>query len=445
MASIRAEPPVRAVAALTLAAAVGALLAALVLNPWVAGWLRPGWASLRGDALRDFALCAIGAVAVLGLIGVALLRAGRSLAACRWVILTVSLVTLILGDRLLLVAGGARSLWEADRENHYRHRPGAERSWGPTYGNKILRINRWGHHDDEFPELKPPGELRGLVLGDSIPMGHGVTSAEAFPNRLEPLLARAAPWAVSVQVINTGVQGYSTFQELHVLERSLRFSPDFVVVGFCLNDLTEPFVVNRRFGGIGSDYHGVFQVDNRVVSWLVNETGWGSLAQKFGHAERKRRLRARWGAYAGRIVAAAPRDDPRIAAGWDLVLRSLAGIYGICEREGLPVVLVVFPFTWQLGDPAAQVPQRVLAADAAARGVPVLDFTPVFEQLITTGKTHAEPADGGPGIEAALTRDLTRLYFLDRDHYTPLGHEVVAERLALLLEQQVLPAIARSR
>jgi hypothetical protein len=53
-------------------------------------------------------------------------------------------------------------------------------------------------------------------------MGHGVTSDETFANQLERQLLKASGRKYDhYQIINAGVQGYSTFQEFHVLERSL--------------------------------------------------------------------------------------------------------------------------------------------------------------------------------------------------------------------------------
>ena len=53
----------------------------------------------------------------------------------------------------------------------------------------IITINEHGFHDTEFPREKPPGQLRGLMLGDSVTMGYGVTYAETFSAKLEEMLA----------------------------------------------------------------------------------------------------------------------------------------------------------------------------------------------------------------------------------------------------------------
>ena len=59
-------------------------------------------------------------------------------------------------------------------------------------------------------------------------MGHGVRRDETYANQLERLLLRADLGYQSVQAINTGVQGYSTGQELEMLRESLVFSPAVV-------------------------------------------------------------------------------------------------------------------------------------------------------------------------------------------------------------------------
>jgi hypothetical protein len=54
--------------------------------------------------------------------------------------------------------------------------------------------------------MKSDHEFRGLMLGDSITMGHGVTRNEAFANQLEEMMKARHPTA-SFQIINAGVQG----------------------------------------------------------------------------------------------------------------------------------------------------------------------------------------------------------------------------------------------
>jgi len=53
------------------------------------------------------------------------------------------------------------------------------------------------------------------------------------------------------QIINTGVEGYSSNHEYAVFREPLVFSPDFVTVGLCLNDIADPAVFDVDLGGIG--------------------------------------------------------------------------------------------------------------------------------------------------------------------------------------------------
>jgi hypothetical protein len=191
-------------------------------------------------------------------------------------VLTITVVIFFAVDRALLAWIGL-PIWEWDRVLHYKHRPGATVRWEPPNDQKVIHINSHGLHDDEFQVTRAPRELRGVILGDSVVMGHGVLATETFASQMESILAERALNYDSYQIINTGVQGYSTFQYVEVLNRSLKFSPSFLVVGFDLNDVTEPYVANTSYGGTGLDYHGVMQSTSRVIGYLVNETGYGRL------------------------------------------------------------------------------------------------------------------------------------------------------------------------
>lgn len=428
------ESGARTAAVPILAAVVGwlAIVSALVVNPVVLHWIF-GDSSVSAKRTSAgyllWALC-LGALLVIASALVKRLSCRFQVTACQWLLLIMVVILILLLDRFLLVYIG-RPMWVADRENHYRNRPYAERRWPSQNEWRPIRINRYGHHDDDFDLEKPVGEFRGLVLGDSIAMGHGVTKDEAFPNQLERLLAERTRAGEAVQIINTGVQGYSTFQMLNVLRRSLVFGPDVIFVGFYLNDVTEPFVVNRKFGGVGVDYHGVMQTKAWWLSWIANETGYGRFVQELKRPEKRRLLRAKWSKYAETVVAAAQRDDPRIAQGWDLVLRSLSSIYDIAQENEIPVVLLVFPDTCQLDAEMAKLPQAIVTEHAVKRNVPVIDFTSVFENLIFDPVTTEVLRNRG--FSVAEIQDLhsrrTKEYFLDSDHYTPLGHRVVAEEL----------------
>ncbi len=324
-------------------------------------------------------------------------------------LLAVTLGVIVAADRALY-RRLRQPLWESDPVLHYKHRPNAVSYWGREPDAKKIRIKSLGLYDDEFPVTKPSGELRGLIIGDSIVMGHRVTSAESFANRLEKVLAGSVPGYASYQVINAGVQGYSTFQYREVLERSLRFAPDFVVVCFCMNDVSEPYIVNRKYGGSGQDYHGVYQVSDAWLDWLVNRTGFGNLAVKIrGQMVRKRAI-ARYQIYGVKKMARGSRTEPVFIDAWRSALADLSAMYERCRAAGIPIALVICSHRFQIGEPALQEPQKILIEHAQSSGIPVLDLTAAIDSSVARGVAIDE-------------------LFMDEDHYTVNGHIYVARAL----------------
>ena len=104
------------------------------------------------------------------------------------------------------------------------------------------RINRHGLRDNDFEIEKPVNTYRILVLGDSIPFGDSVRSAWTFPNRLEALLNETYKHTnTQIEVINSGVSGYTPYNELHYyLSEGRKFDADLVILSFCMNDIVNP-------------------------------------------------------------------------------------------------------------------------------------------------------------------------------------------------------------
>jgi lysophospholipase L1-like esterase len=415
------------------------LLSALWLNPVVAGLL-------RGPRALDYADVLAGYFWSACVTGVTLLALGRRVMrgksrADELALLAIVLSAAVLFDRYLLTRFGL-TLWTHDAEVHYRHRPNAVRTLASVGrpGERIV-INRWGFHDTDFPLQKPAREFRALMLGDSITMGFGLTYAETFSAQLEKLLGPRDRKFASHQVINAGVHGYSTFHEKHVLVRSLKFAPDIVFVGFCMNDVTEPFVVDAQYGGTGIDYHGVSQTPNALAGWIASETGLGRLLQVLGARGKTLQYERRLEIYNVRAMAAESRTSPKMQEAWRILLKQLDELYGIAAQQRVPVVLVIFPYTFQLADESLRAPQEILARHAAAHGVDVIDTTPDFARLVfddpqlveflrRKGKTRDEIL--------AYHQHLASRYFLDENHLTDAGHRIVAQRLLDYLLRRAL-------
>jgi lysophospholipase L1-like esterase len=408
---------------IVILAGVAMLLSALFINPWVGRITRGAAVVDYADVLRGY----FGWGLVLGGITIAL---GRRVARGKGWADGASVFFLL--TKLGL------TVWEYDPELHYVHRPGAVRTLASAgRPQDLIRINEHGFHDEEFPREKPAGELRGLMLGDSVTMGFGVTYAETFSKKLEELLAERDGKSTSHQIVNAGVHGYSTFQERVTLERNLDLKPDFVAVGFCMNDVTEPFVVNTEYGGTGLDYHGVSQTPNPVSGWLANETGVGRLLQKLGQAGNSVDEFKRLEIYNTRQMALESRTNPRYQEAWTIVLAEMGKLYDVAKANELPVVLMILPYTYQLVDPTTRAPQEILIEHAKEHGVDVIDFTPVFAEVIYQEKDVVALLERAGKTPEEIERFfMWRIgeYFFDEDHFKEPGNKVVAEGLYGWLE-----------
>jgi lysophospholipase L1-like esterase len=108
--------------------------------------------------------------------------------------------------------------------------------------------NSHGFRGHEYALEKPPGTARIVGLGDSIMFGWGVNQEETYTNLLEHDLGTPVR---AVEVLNLAVPGFNTMQEAALLEgKGLAFSPDVVLVNYCLNDWAAPFFLPGEKGGI---------------------------------------------------------------------------------------------------------------------------------------------------------------------------------------------------
>ena len=114
-------------------------------------------------------------------------------------------------------------------------------------------------------------------------------------------------------------------------------------------------------------------------------------------------------------------------------------MYDLARENGKPIVLLVFPFTFQLLDEGSRRPQRILLEHAASHGVDAIDFAPIFERIIFDDPEHLEfLQDGGYSSEDIGNFYKWRIdeYFYDEDHFTSEGNAIIAEELFRFLGEK---------
>ena len=137
----------------------------------------------------------------------------------------------------------ATSDWQLDPELGWVNKPDLDVE--SRFKEELIRFRT--NHDGLIPaaaapERAPDMALRVMVFGDSMVVGREIPQNETYTVRLEAQLAERG---IHAQVINAGVQGYSTDQVLLLMQRWLPvYRPDLVLYGSTHNDL----------GGIELDY-----------------------------------------------------------------------------------------------------------------------------------------------------------------------------------------------
>lgn len=144
----------------------------------------------------------------------------------------------LVAEIALRVAGYSYpEFYQPDEARGYALRPNME-GWYRKEGAAYIRINSDGLRDREHAKAKPPNTFRIAVIGDSYPEALPVAIEETFWSVMANRLQQCNPVkGRKIEVINFGVSGYGTAQELITLrERVWAYSPDVVILAVTTNN-----------------------------------------------------------------------------------------------------------------------------------------------------------------------------------------------------------------
>jgi len=143
----------------------------------------------------------------------------------------VGLLMAELATRLVTVA--EPQPYQADRYVGTRLKPGFQARF-QREGDAWVSVNQAGFRDREHPVAKPPGTFRIAVLGDSFAEAVQVPLEQTFWSVLETELNQQHGLdGRTVEVLNFGISGHGTAQQLQMLRHYVwPYEPDLVLLAF---------------------------------------------------------------------------------------------------------------------------------------------------------------------------------------------------------------------
>ncbi len=263
-----------------------------------------------------------------------------------------------------------------------------------------IRTNSLGLRSPEITLAKPRDTFRILVLGDSVTFGWSLRGEDTYASQLASLLATLRP-NQRVEVINAGVSGYGTWQELRWLqETGLALDPDVIIVQTHLNDAAD-----NLWGTLGWQQGS--------DSWLVRTS---MLARLISRVSRARQVGS------GDAPCATDWKVDADQVCWQRTEELLNEMQRAASERGAALVLMPSPMRWQVDaevrDPRAWV-----------------DETRYQDVLAAYGRQHGWiVVDPLPAIRAATSINDKSL-FLDVGHPDEAGQRILAQELYSALSQ----------
>lgn len=313
------------------------------------------------------------------------------------------------------------------------------------FGTEVA-INRSAMREREIgPRI--PGGIRILVLGDSFTFGEGVDASESFSKRLESLLNKGRRTPV-VEVVNAGVPGYSTVQEIRLLRRLLpEVRAELVILAFYVGNDLEGNNLSVNFDQLGLRLEDGKIVEAtkkpssnfaRVKVLLAHYSALYRLITRRVHASP---TLARYAYQVGLTAAEfqlpflvrqfAKTSSAEIEARWQDTNALLDEFQDLCALAGCIPSIAIIPARLQYDrrrwvavlrkyrlDSAAYDPHafnRRLAALAHKYSIKIVDLLPAFAQ-------HPRPES---------------LHYILDGHWNAQGHAVAAQNLALYYRNEV--------
>lgn len=320
-------------------------------------------------------------------------------------------------------------------------------------GRAVVRTNSSGFRERELHTSKPDGVFRIALLGDSFTEAIQVEHEKTWARQLEKLCNQNAE-NQRVEVLNFGISGFGTAQELAALENYvLPYQPDLIVLlMFTGNDIADnsreikagqikPYYQMKN-GKLVLDQS--FQEDDRFVAAqsqmtqlkvsLINASRVLQLCNKFYSNWKHRSPEQNVNIGLDTQVYQVPPHESKWSRAWQVTEQVLNRIKNVAGDDGASLVVVTATNPIQvLPDRAKReqycqkanlkdldYPDRRIASFGKQEQIPVLNLTPSFR---TAADQSGEYFHGFKNTK------------LGYGHWNALGHEKAAGEIYKFLKE----------
>lgn len=217
--------------------------------------------------------------------------------------------------------------------------------WKFTTNKQGLRNNK------NFEYEKTEGTIRIISLGDSHTQGYEARQDYTFSAIMEKYLNAHDH---NAEVINAGISGFSTAEELLFLENEgIKYKPDFVILGFFANDFQDNIKAN--FFKLEENGNLIIQKNEHIpgvkiqniiyslplVKWFSENSYFYSLLFNNTWSFFKMRLSKR---ASDRVVEyAIPTQNKFSDYQLDLTSALLKRMYDFCQKNNIKLIIVDIP------------------------------------------------------------------------------------------------------
>lgn len=305
------------------------------------------------------------------------------------------------------------------------------------YQGRSVHVNALGLRGREVQVTKRADTLRVLMLGGSTTFGFGATSDDTtIPANLERILRQRLGFPV--EVLNAGVPGYDSAQEMAQLQqRWLRLRPDLVIIYDGANDLYDSTLPDWAPNRTPT----TARLERQVAFDFTGGAGsapapWGSFANAglrlvgdvAGHSALVTKLAALGQRLAGALGGRpdAYRCNP---AGIDVWVANVRTMVTLARANDAHVLVALNPVIGVVDKPLTQQEQAIALIDEQSGNlVPVRNAMFVDASL---AMARAAARDGFPFVDLNQRLGAARAtLFFDSYHLLDVGNAAVAEQLA---------------